>query len=338
MTYKLASDALNFPEKTSYRPLVQVKDLRKHFPVKKGLFGKQGIIRAVDGVSFEIREGEVLGLVGESGCGKSTLGRTILRLHEPSEGQILFSGRDITHLSWRELRSLRTEMQLIFQDPYASLNPRQTVRQILGLPLRLHFEMTEAEREQRVHELMQQVGIAPKWARYYPHQFSGGQCQRIGIARTLAVNPRFIVADEPVAALDVSIQAQIINLLKQLQQELDLTYLFIAHDLAVISQMSDRIAVMYLGKIVEIGQRDQIIDSPKHPYTQVLLESVLEVSEDAGSKRLPLAGEVPSAVNPPSGCRFHPRCPLTVVDACRKQEPELRDLGEGQLVACHLAQ
>jgi oligopeptide/dipeptide ABC transporter ATP-binding protein len=321
---------------SSVQPLIQVTDLRKYFPIKTGPTGKKGIIRAVDGVCFAISEGEALGLVGESGCGKSTLGRTILRLYEPSGGQILFNGIDITLLPERKLRPLRAQMQLIFQDPYSSLNPRQSAREILSLPLRLHFQMTEKKREQQVKELMKQVGLSPDWKEYYPHQFSGGQRQRLGIARALAVNPRFIVADEPVAALDVSIQAQIINLLKHLKKELRLTYLFIAHDLAVISQISERIAVMYLGKIVEKGSRDQIINSPQHPYTQILLDSVLKTSGQKNIKKQLLAGEVPSALNPPPGCRFHPRCPLSIMDVCKEVEPEMSDLGEGQFASCHL--
>ncbi|MFP4081142.1 MAG: oligopeptide/dipeptide ABC transporter ATP-binding protein [Candidatus Aminicenantes bacterium] len=319
------------------QPLIRIRNLKKHFPVTKTRRKKGAHIRAVDGVSLDIYPGEVLGLVGESGCGKSTLGRTILRLEEPTEGQILFKDLDITHLSWRQLRPLRTEMQIIFQDPYASLNPRQTVKKILSLPLKLHFNLTAEEKEKKVFRLMEQAGLSCEWAGHYPHQFSGGQRQRIGIARALAVHPRFIVADEPVAALDISIQAQIMNLLKNLQREFDLTYLLIAHDLAVIAQISDRIAVMYLGKIVETGTRNQIIDSPQHPYTRLLLDSVLEVGQQPGPKGLRISGETPTAVNPPSGCRFHPRCPLPQVKDCTKQEPELRSTEEGRLVACHLA-
>ena len=321
-------------------PLVQVSEVSKHFSLQRfsleRLTGRPPrCVRAVHEVSLTISIGETLGLVGETGCGKSTLGRLALRLDEPTAGTVIFAGEDITHLSEGKLRSLRSQMQIIFQDPYSSLNPRHTVRQILTLPLRLHSDITWRDREGRIRELMQKVGLSSDHAGRYPHQFSGGQRQRIGIARALAVDPQFIVADEPVAALDVSVQAQILNLMKELQQELGLTILFISHDLAVVSHLSDRIAVMYLGSIVEVGKTQQIIEEPLHPYTKGLLFAVPEV----GSRERVLqsvGGDVPSALNPPSGCPFHPRCSEEMTDDCKESEPVLRTLESERQVACHL--
>lgn len=321
-------------------PLVQVKEISKHFPLRRSLLERMAgrpykFIRAVHGVSIHICAGETLGLVGETGCGKSTLGRMIIRLYEPTAGIVTFHGEDITHFSESELRRLRSKMQIIFQDPYSSLNPRQTVREILSLPLRLHFGMSSRDRQGRIDELLQKVGLSPDHAGRYPHQFSGGQRQRIGIARALAVNPQFIVADEPVAALDVSVQAQILHLLKELQHELNLTILFISHDLAVVSHLSDRIAVMYIGSVVEVGKTQQIIETPLHPYTKCLLLAVPEVGS---TDRIPqaLGGEVPSALNPPPGCPFHPRCPEKIAKECEAIEPVLHTVEEGRQVACHL--
>jgi oligopeptide/dipeptide ABC transporter ATP-binding protein len=321
-------------------PLLEVRSLVKHFRVGAGLFGGgAGLIRAVDGVSFTIPRGETLGLVGESGCGKTTTGRCILQLERPTSGQIVFEGRDLTQLGEDELRPVRRQMQVIFQDPYSSLNPRMTVGQIVAEPLAVHGIVPErARRAQRVRELLSHVGLLPQHAHRYPHQLSGGQRQRVGIARALAVEPSLIVCDEPVSALDVSIQAQIINLLEDLQAQFGLTYLFVAHDLSVVRHISDRVAVMYLGKIVEITDRKSLYDQPLHPYTKALLSAVPipDPALEAQRERVVLGGEVPSPLNPPSGCVFHPRCPIAI-DRCRVEVPELREIKPGHRAACILA-
>jgi oligopeptide transport system ATP-binding protein len=320
--------------------ILEVKNLKKYFPIKRGIvFSKHvGDVKAVDGVSFYIRKGETLGLVGESGCGKSTVARTIIRLLDPTDGEIIFDGVDISKLPYSSLRRIRRDMQIIFQDPYSSLNPRMTVSEIIGEPLQVHKIVSSSkEREKRVQELLELVGLAPYHATRYPHEFSGGQRQRIGIARALALNPKFIVADEPTSALDVSIRSQIINLLQDLQKEFKLTYLFISHDLAVIRHICDRIAVMYLGKIVELSENEDLYTSPLHPYTQALLSAIPIPDPELAEKRkkIVLTGDVPSPVNPPSGCRFHPRCP-SAMDICSKIEPELKEIKPNHFVACHL--
>jgi len=321
-------------------PLLEVRNLVKHFRVAGGLFGgRSGLIRAVDGVSFELRRGETLGLVGESGCGKTTTGRCILQLERPTSGEVIFEGRDLTRLGEDELRAVRRKMQVIFQDPYSSLNPRMTVGQIIAEPLAVHGIVTERRsRAQRVRDLLSHVGLLPQHADRYPHQLSGGQRQRVGIARALAVEPALIICDEPVSALDVSIQAQIINLLEDLQAQFGLTYLFVAHDLSVVRHISDRVAVMYLGKIVEITDRKSLYDVPLHPYTKALLSAVPipDPVLEAQRERVVLGGEVPSPLNPPPGCVFHPRCPIAV-DRCRREVPELREIRAGHRAACILA-
>jgi oligopeptide transport system ATP-binding protein len=320
--------------------LLEVRGLVKHFAVGGGLFGgTPGTVRAVDGVSFSLRRGETLGLVGESGCGKTTTGRCILQLERATSGQVIFEGRDLGSLSDTELRPVRRRMQVIFQDPYASLNPRMTVGQILAEPLAVHGVVRERQaRRERVRDLLSRVGLLPQHADRYPHQMSGGQRQRVGIARALAVEPSLIVCDEPVSALDVSIQAQIINLLEDLQSELGLTYLFVAHDLAVVRHISDRVAVMYLGKIVEIADRREIYENPLHPYTKALLAAVPipDPVLEAERTRSVLVGEVPSPLNPPPGCVFHPRCPIAI-DRCRVDVPPLREVTPGHWAACALA-
>jgi oligopeptide transport system ATP-binding protein len=321
-------------------PLLEVRNLVKHFPAGGGLFGGTGgVVRAVDGVSFTIARGETLGLVGESGCGKTTTGRCILQLERPTSGQVLFEGRDLTTLDATELRTVRRRMQVIFQDPYSSLNPRMTVGQIIAEPLAVHGIVPDrARRADRVRELLRHVGLLPQHAHRYPHQLSGGQRQRVGIARALAVEPALIVCDEPVSALDVSIQAQIINLLEDLQSTFGLTYLFVAHDLSVVRHISDRVAVMYLGKIVEITDRKALYDDPRHPYTRALLSAVPipDPVLEARRERIVLGGEVPSPLNPPPGCVFHPRCPIAV-DRCSQDIPDLREIRPGHWGACHLA-
>jgi oligopeptide transport system ATP-binding protein len=320
--------------------ILQVQDLQMYFPITRGIiFQRQvGAIKAVDGISFDLYKGETLGLVGESGCGKSTTGRAILQLHRPTNGRVLFEGNSLTEIKGEELRRMRRRMQMIFQDPYASLNPRMTVGSIIGEPLEVHnIGSTKKERQERVQELLKIVGLNPVFVNRYPHEFSGGQRQRIGIARALAVNPAFIVCDEPISALDVSIQAQIINLLEDLQEELGLTYLFIAHDLSVVRHISDRIAVMYLGKIMELSDRDELYANPMHPYTQALLSAVPIPDPDIEGRRqrIILEGDVPSPANPPQGCNFCTRCPK-VMDVCRDQEPPFKDYGSGHFVACWL--
>ncbi|NLJ86130.1 MAG: dipeptide ABC transporter ATP-binding protein [Firmicutes bacterium] len=320
-------------------PLLEVKDLVKHFPITKGfIMSKQvGAVKAVDGVSFTINRGETLGLVGESGCGKSTTGRLILRLIEATSGEVWFEGRNVLELGREEMRELRRDMQIIFQDPYASLNPRMTVGDIIGEPMQIHGIAKGQEKERRVQELLEVVGLASYHARRYPHEFSGGQRQRIGVARALAVNPKIIVCDEPVSALDVSIQAQVVNLLQDLQAEYGLTYLFIAHDLSVVKHISDRVAVMYLGKIVELTSKQALYDNPLHPYTQALLSAIPIPDPTLTRERVILEGDVPSPINPPSGCRFHTRCPVAK-DICKQEEPAFADVGGGHFVACHLVE
>jgi oligopeptide/dipeptide ABC transporter ATP-binding protein len=322
--------------------LIEVTNLKMYFPIKSGLVLDRhiGDVRAIDDVSFEIRRGETLGLVGESGCGKSTMGRTLLRLYRPTAGKILFDGEDITNLSESELQPLRRRMQIVFQDPFASLNPRHSVGRIVGEPLRVHRLTKGKSTRSRVRDLLEVVGLPPDAATRYPHEFSGGQRQRIGLARALAVNPEFVVADEPVSALDVSIQAQIVNLMEELQAEFGLTYLFIAHDLAVVRHISDRIAVMYLGWIVEVSPADELYESPLHPYTISLLSAVPIPDPEVERRReaILLQGDLPSPANPPSACRFHTRCPYVQPTRCRDEVPPLREIGRGHLVACHWAE
>ena len=317
--------------------ILEVRDLVKHFEVGGGLFGgPPGLVKAVDGVSFAIRRGETLGLVGESGCGKTTTGRCILQLERPTSGQVIFEGVDLTTLGQVELRAVRRRVQVIFQDPYSSLNPRMTVGQIIAEPLGVHGIVPERRaREARMKSLLERCGLLPAMALRYPHELSGGQRQRVGIARALAMEPSLIVCDEPVSALDVSIQAQIINLLEELQADFGLTYLFVAHDLSVVRHISDRVAVMYLGKIVEITDRKSLYDNPLHPYTQALLSAVPipDPAVEAGRERTVLGGEVPSPLNPPAGCVFHPRCPIAI-DDCRRAVPELREIQPEHRVAC----
>lgn len=309
--------------------LVNVRHLVKHFPVE----GSDDVVRAVDDVSFEILRGETLGLVGESGCGKSTVGRCLLRLIEPTAGEIDFDGRNVRTLSRSDLRELRREMQIVFQDPYASLNPRMRVGDIVGEPLVIHNIGTKNDRYERVGELLRRVGLDPDYRKRYPHEFSGGQRQRIGVARTLALNPKLIVADEPVSALDVSVQAQVVNLLQELQQEFGLTYLFISHGLAVVEHISTRVAVMYLGRIVEIAPAAELYVRPLHPYTQALLSAIPIPDPKRKRERIVLQGDVPTPINPPSGCRFRTRCPIAI-DECARIDPELRELASGHRVAC----
>ncbi len=321
------------------QPLLDVKNLKMHFPLTQGIIfqRKVGAVQAVDGVSFSVKRGETLGLVGESGCGKSTTGRAILQLYKPTDGNVIFNGSDLTTLDSTQMRKMRRHLQMIFQDPYASLNPRMTVGNIVSEPMQIHKLVAKNERTQRVQELLQTVGLNPYFANRYPHEFSGGQRQRIGIARALAANPDFIVCDEPVSALDVSIQAQIVNLLEDLQEQFGLTYLFIAHDLSVVRHISDRVAVMYLGKIVEVADRNELYDTPLHPYTKALLSAVPipDPVIERQRERIILTGDVPSPINPPSGCRFHTRCPY-VMDVCKKVDPIFADQGSGHFVACHL--
>ncbi len=328
------------PERTADTNLLEVRDLVMHFPLTQGIIfqRKVGAVRAVDGVSFTIRRGETLGLVGESGCGKSTTGRAILQLYRPTSGAVEFEGVELTKLKGESLRKMRRKMQMIFQDPYASLNPRMTVGSIIGEPLDIHGLAKGKEKQQRVEELLRVVGLNPYFANRYPHEFSGGQRQRIGIARALAVNPSFIVCDEPISALDVSIQAQVINLLEELQDEFGLTYLFIAHDLSVVRHISDRVAVMYLGKIVELADHLELYEDPRHPYTKALLSAVPipDPTIERRRERIILTGDVPSPVNPPPACRFHTRCPLADT-ICREQEPEFREVKPGHWAACHFA-
>jgi oligopeptide transport system ATP-binding protein len=319
--------------------LLSVNNLVMHFPLTRGIIfqRKVGAVQAVDGISFNVKPGETLGLVGESGCGKSTTGRAILQLYKPTDGEVIFKGKDLTKLNGGDMRKMRRHLQMIFQDPYASLNPRMTVGNIVSEPMQIHNLVPKRERTQRVQELLETVGLNPYFANRYPHEFSGGQRQRIGIARALAANPDFIVADEPVSALDVSIQAQIVNLLEDLQERFGLTYLFIAHDLSVVKHISDRVAVMYLGKIVEMADRNELYADPLHPYTKALLSAVPipDPVIEKRRERIILPGDVPSPINPPSGCHFHTRCPYAM-EVCRQVDPVFADQGNGHFVACHL--
>jgi oligopeptide transport system ATP-binding protein len=319
------------------KPLLRVKQLVKHFPIRGGILSRVvDKVHAVDGVSFELQAGETLGVVGESGCGKSTTGRCILRLIEPTSGQVWFEDRDVTAMDKVALRAACRDMQIIFQDPFASLNPRMTVASIIGEALSIHkLAQTPQDYEDRIVSLLETVGLNADHMRRFPHEFSGGQRQRIGIARALAVSPKLIVCDEPVSALDVSIQAQVINLLEDLQEKFGLTYLFIAHDLSVVEHISNRVAVMYLGRIVEIASSRALYTDPKHPYTEALLSAVPIPDPSVKRKRIVLTGDVPNPINPPKGCHFHPRCPKAM-DRCRNEAPVLRDLGEGHMAACHL--
>jgi peptide/nickel transport system ATP-binding protein/oligopeptide transport system ATP-binding protein len=327
-----------FPDAANAEPLVQVRDLVKHFAITRGIVVQRriGAVKAVDGVSFDVRRGETLGIVGETGCGKSTTARLIMRLLDASAGEVRFDGRDITHLKGAGLKAVRREMQMIFQDPYSSLNPRKTVGSIIGEPFAIHgLEPGKTQRKRAVQELMELVGLNPEHYNRYPHEFSGGQRQRIGVARALALKPKLLIADEPVSALDVSIQAQVLNLLREMQREFGLTMVFIAHDLSVVRHMCDRVAVMYLGKIVEIGPGDALYGSPRHPYTGALLSAVPVADPSASpEERRLLSGDVPSPANPPSACRFHTRCPKAQ-ERCSIEEPPLEDKGTGTEAACH---
>ncbi|WP_019421674.1 ABC transporter ATP-binding protein [Paenibacillus sp. OSY-SE] len=315
--------------------LLQVRNLKKHYPIRQGLLNKQvGSVKSVDGLNFDIYEGETFGIVGESGCGKSTTGRSVLRLIEPTEGEVWFQGRNLMELSSKELRLLRPDMSMIFQDPYASLNPRWTVQRILEEPLQTHQSLRTSERKQRVQELMERVGLSSFQANRFPHEFSGGQRQRVGIARALALNPKFIVCDEPVSALDVSIQSQVLNLMQDLQEQSKLTYMFISHDLSVVKFLCTRVGVMYLGKMVELAPKRKLYANPLHPYTKALMSAVPVPNPKAKKERIVLTGEVPSAKNPPQGCAFHLRCPIAT-EHCRSVQPEWREADEEHWVACH---
>jgi oligopeptide/dipeptide ABC transporter ATP-binding protein len=319
------------------KPLLEVKGLEKHFPIKSGFFKKTtGYVKAVDGIDLQVYPGETLGIVGESGCGKSTTGRTILRLLEPTAGEVWFDGKDLAKLSKEEMRRVRKDLQMIFQDPYASLNPRMTIKQILLESLEVHGIGTPKERLRTVEEIIEVVGLRKEHLNRHPHDFSGGQRQRIGIARALVLKPKLIIADEPVSALDVSIQSQILNLLKDLKKEFNLTLIFISHDLSVVKHLCDRVAVMYLGRVVEIADKHTLFENPRHPYTRALLSAVPVTKPRQKRERIILQGDLPSPANPPSGCTFHPRCPYAV-ELCRTQVPNLQDIGGGQLVSCHLA-
>jgi len=316
--------------------LLRVEDLVKYYPITSGVFSRVlTSVKAVDGISFDIKIGETLGLVGESGCGKSTTGRTILRLEEATSGKVSFEDRNIMELDRGQMRKLRRNMQIVFQDPYSSLNPRMNIGEIIGEPLEIHAIARGSEKWRRVAKLLEVVGLSPSHANLYPHEFSGGQRQRVGVARALALNPKIIILDEPVSALDVSIQSQVINLLEDLQKEFQLTYLFIAHDLSVVKHISNRVAVMYLGKIVELADKDQLYDNPQHPYTHALLAAVPIPDPDVKRQKILITGDVPSPINPPSGCRFHTRCRYKM-DICTQQEPKFGDIGNGHYVACHL--
>ncbi len=323
--------------------LLDVKDLKMYFPIKRGFLQRiVGYVKAVDGVNFDVHSGETLALVGESGCGKTTIGRCVVRAYEPTGGEVLYKDHagkviDLTRLDNRELKPYRRELRMVFQDPHSSLNPRMTVMDIVGDPLKIHKLAEGQELEDRVADLLRRVGLRPEYMRRYPHAFSGGQRQRIGIARALALDPRLLVADEAVSALDVSVQAQILNLLKELQTEFDLTYIFISHDLSVVEYVADRIAVMYVGKLVELGETEELYRHPKHPYTEALLSAVPKPDPRLRSKRIILEGDVPDPANPPRGCYFHPRCRYAE-DRCKTETPPLRDMGQSRLVACHFAE
>jgi oligopeptide/dipeptide ABC transporter ATP-binding protein len=322
--------------KRSDDTILEVKDLKKHFPIRKGILSKEvGVVKAVDGVSFQVKRGETLGIVGESGCGKSTMARLLIRLHEATEGSIKLEGKELTTLPSKEMRSTRRNIQMVFQDPYASLNPRWTVERTLLEPMKVFNIGTPKERKEKVADLLNKVGLNPSYAKRHPHEFSGGQRQRIGIARSLVLNPKLIIADEPVSALDISVQAQVINLMQDVQEQFKLTYLFITHDLSVVEHISDRVAVMYLGKIVELADKEQLFSNPLHPYTVALMSAAPEVHREQKKERIVLKGDVPSPSNPPSGCSFHTRCP-SCMDICRVEAPKLKEVTSGQATACHL--